>query len=176
MGVDRGIHVVLNDKEYEGLQPLAVAKLFQKITEQENPNLILLGKQVMISQKLLIRSNCERIRPIDLTSLLKETFVEMLTHCIYTSTRAVIKGCNPSHLSWLSTLAVMGDQSGKLKVARETINFCKTLRVNLHLLQQVKNLMCQSPLITSFGEPLTCQGSKLATNWSHMRLDFWLCA
>ena len=20
------------------------------------------------------------------------------------------------------------------------------------------------------------QGSKLATNWSHMRLDFWLCA
>ena len=79
MGVDRGIHVVLNDKEYEGLQPLAVAKLFQKITEQENPNLILLGKQVMISQKLLIRSNCERIRPIDLTSLLKETFVEMLT-------------------------------------------------------------------------------------------------
>ena len=57
MGVDRGIHVVLNDKEYEGLQPLAVAKLFQKITEQENPNLILLGKQVMISQKLLIRSN-----------------------------------------------------------------------------------------------------------------------
>ena len=95
MGVDRGIHVVLNDKEYEGLQPLAVAKLFQKITEQENPNLILLGKQVMISQKLLIRSNCERIRPIDFTSLSKETFVEMLIHCIYTSTRAVIKGCNP---------------------------------------------------------------------------------
>ena len=95
MGVDRGIHVVLNDKEYEGLQPLAVAKLFQKITEQENPNLILLGKQVMISQKLLIRSNCERIRPIDLTSISKETFVEMLTHGIYTSTRAVIKGCNP---------------------------------------------------------------------------------
>ena len=80
MGVDRGIHVVLNDKEYEGLQPLAVAKLFQKITEQENPNLILLGKQVMISRKLLIRSNCERIRPIDLTSLSKETFVEMLRY------------------------------------------------------------------------------------------------
>ena len=58
MGVDRGIHVVLNDKEYEGLQPLAVAKLFQKITEQESPNLILLGKQVMIlRQNLLTRSN-----------------------------------------------------------------------------------------------------------------------
>ena len=46
MGVDRGIHVVLSDKEYEGLQPLGVAKLFQKITEQENPNIIILGKQV----------------------------------------------------------------------------------------------------------------------------------
>jgi len=46
MGADRGIHVVLNDKEYEGLQPLAVAKLFAKITEQEKPNLIILGKQV----------------------------------------------------------------------------------------------------------------------------------
>ena len=60
MGVDRGIHVVLNDKEYEGLQPLAVAKLFQKITEQESPNLILLGKQVMIRQNLWTRrNNCE---------------------------------------------------------------------------------------------------------------------
>ena len=57
MGVDRGIHVVLNDKEYEGLQPLAVAKLFQKITEQESPNLILLGKQVMIRQNLWTRRN-----------------------------------------------------------------------------------------------------------------------
>ena len=57
MGVDRGIHVVLNDKEYEGLQPLAVAKLFQKITEQESPNLILLGKQVMIRQNLWTRCN-----------------------------------------------------------------------------------------------------------------------
>ena len=57
MGVDRGIHVVLNDKEYEGLQPLAVAKLFQKITEHESPNLILLGKQVMIRQNLWTRRN-----------------------------------------------------------------------------------------------------------------------
>ena len=63
MGVDRGIHVVLNDKEYEGLQPLAVAKLFQKITEQENPSLILLGKQVMIRQNLLTRI-VKAIRPI----------------------------------------------------------------------------------------------------------------
>ena len=50
----------------------------------------------------------------------------------------------------------MGDQSEKLKVARETINFCKMLQVNLHLLQLLKNLMCQPPVITSYGEPLTC--------------------
>ena len=50
MGADRGIHVLLNDKEYEGLQPLAVAKLFKKITEQENPNLIILGKQVHLKK------------------------------------------------------------------------------------------------------------------------------
>ena len=24
--------------------------------------------------------------------------------------------------------------------------------------------------------PFEFQGSKLTTNWSHMRLDFWLCA
>ena len=46
MGVDRGIHVTMSDAEYEGLQPLAVAKLFAKIVEQEQPGLVILGKQV----------------------------------------------------------------------------------------------------------------------------------
>lgn len=54
MGADRGIHVVLNDKEYEGLQPLAVAKLFAKITEQEKPSLIILGKQVQVKIEVTI--------------------------------------------------------------------------------------------------------------------------
>ena len=54
MGADRGIHVLLNDKEYEGLQPLAVAKIFAKITEQENPNLIILGKQVLGAYCLIL--------------------------------------------------------------------------------------------------------------------------
>ena len=48
MGVDRGIHVVVDDKDYEGLQPLAVAKLFAKIVEQEQPSLVILGKQVIL--------------------------------------------------------------------------------------------------------------------------------
>lgn len=54
MGADRGIHVVLNDKEYEGLQPLAVAKLFAKITEQEKPSLVILGKQVQVKIEVTI--------------------------------------------------------------------------------------------------------------------------
>lgn len=48
MGADRGIHVVIGDKEYEGLQPLAVAKLLAKVVEQEKPDIVLLGKQVRL--------------------------------------------------------------------------------------------------------------------------------
>ena len=62
MGVDRGIHVLLNDKEYEGLQPLAVAKIFAKITEQENPNLIILGKQVLGAYFLILAYLKERTK------------------------------------------------------------------------------------------------------------------
>ncbi|EDO33621.1 predicted protein [Nematostella vectensis] len=47
MGADRGVHVVLGDKEYEGLQPLAVAKLLAKVVEQEQPGLVILGKQAI---------------------------------------------------------------------------------------------------------------------------------
>ena len=46
MGADRGIHVVVPDKEYEGLQPLAVAKLMAKVIDQEKIDLVILGKQV----------------------------------------------------------------------------------------------------------------------------------
>ena len=48
MGADRGIHVVVGDKDYLGLQPLAVAKLMAKIVEQEKADLVILGKQVWI--------------------------------------------------------------------------------------------------------------------------------
>ncbi|KAK3724339.1 hypothetical protein QZH41_010847 [Actinostola sp. cb2023] len=47
MGADRGIHVVIDDKEYEGLHPLGVAKLLAKIVEQEKPDLVILGKQAI---------------------------------------------------------------------------------------------------------------------------------
>jgi electron transfer flavoprotein beta subunit len=46
MGCDRAIHVTTDMRtDYMELQPYAIAKIFQKIVEQENPGLILLGKQ-----------------------------------------------------------------------------------------------------------------------------------
>ncbi len=54
MGADRGVHVVLNDQEYSGLQPLAVAKLMAKIVEEEKVDLVLVGKQVNLNHPFLI--------------------------------------------------------------------------------------------------------------------------
>lgn len=47
MGMDRGIHVVVDDKDYEKLQPLAVAKILAKVAEEEKADIILLGKQAI---------------------------------------------------------------------------------------------------------------------------------
>ena len=46
MGMDRGIHIVISDKEYETLQPLAVAKLIAKVAKDIKADLVILGKQV----------------------------------------------------------------------------------------------------------------------------------
>lgn len=43
MGADRGIHVEIKDGEE--LEPLTVAKLLQKAVEQQNSNMVVLGKQ-----------------------------------------------------------------------------------------------------------------------------------
>lgn len=46
MGCDRGIHIQTDLRtDYMDLQPYAIAQLFQKIVEQEDPSLVLLGKQ-----------------------------------------------------------------------------------------------------------------------------------
>lgn len=47
MGADRGVHVAVPAEEYEGLQPLAVAKMLAKIAEMQESNLIILGKQAI---------------------------------------------------------------------------------------------------------------------------------
>lgn len=46
MGMDRAIHVLVDEKDTSSLEPLAVAKLFAKIADEEKPDIILLGKQV----------------------------------------------------------------------------------------------------------------------------------
>ena len=43
MGADRGIHV----KATHDVEPLAVAKILQKIVEKEKPQIVLLGKQAI---------------------------------------------------------------------------------------------------------------------------------
>merc|ERR1712130_430329 len=45
MGADRAIHLKTDMRTDQELQPLAVAKLFAKLVEQEKPDLVLLGKQ-----------------------------------------------------------------------------------------------------------------------------------
>lgn len=47
MGADRGVHVMVDDKAYAGLQPLGVAKLLAKVAEQEKADIVLVGKQAI---------------------------------------------------------------------------------------------------------------------------------
>jgi electron transfer flavoprotein beta subunit len=44
MGADRAIHVQVDEKQGD-MEPLGVAKLLQKVVEQEKNNLVILGKQ-----------------------------------------------------------------------------------------------------------------------------------
>ena len=46
MGCDRAIHVSTDMRtDYMELQPYSIAKMFEKVVEQETPDLVLLGKQ-----------------------------------------------------------------------------------------------------------------------------------
>merc|ERR1712217_7898 len=47
MGADRAIHLKTDRRTDQDVQPLAVAKLLQKIVEKEEPTLVLLGKQAI---------------------------------------------------------------------------------------------------------------------------------
>jgi len=43
MGADRGVHVVVDEKD--ALEPLGVAKLLKKVVDEQKSNLVILGKQ-----------------------------------------------------------------------------------------------------------------------------------
>lgn len=47
MGADRGIHVEVDSKEYETLQPLHVSKILAALALQEKVDLVILGKQAI---------------------------------------------------------------------------------------------------------------------------------
>merc|ERR1719222_1402092 len=47
MGADRAIHLKTKLRTDQEVQPLAVAKLLQKIVEKESPSVVLLGKQAI---------------------------------------------------------------------------------------------------------------------------------
>jgi len=47
MGVDRGIHVEVDGKELESMQPYHVSKLIAKLAQDEKADLIILGKQAI---------------------------------------------------------------------------------------------------------------------------------
>lgn len=44
MGVDKAIHVSVPEKQQE-LQPLAIASIFKHIASEQNPDIVILGKQ-----------------------------------------------------------------------------------------------------------------------------------
>lgn len=46
MGADRAIHVNIDEKE-PSLEPLSVAKLLQKVVEEQKSNMVILGKQAI---------------------------------------------------------------------------------------------------------------------------------
>lgn len=66
MGADRAVHVEV--AEPESLQPLAVAKILAKLTEQEKADLVLLGKQVRVSYNILCTHPLSRLFIADSTA------------------------------------------------------------------------------------------------------------
>ncbi|ORC91864.1 putative electron transfer flavoprotein [Trypanosoma theileri] len=47
LGCDKAIHIVTPEEESDGLEPLAVAKIFQKLHEELKPDIWILGKQAV---------------------------------------------------------------------------------------------------------------------------------
>lgn len=46
LGADRAIHVEINQKEYESLQPLHISKILAKLALKEKVDILIVGKQV----------------------------------------------------------------------------------------------------------------------------------
>lgn len=57
MGADRAVHVEVAGEDSGNLQPLAVAKILAKLTEQEKADLVILGKQVELGNYIVMLPN-----------------------------------------------------------------------------------------------------------------------
>lgn len=47
MGADKAVHVELDPKQYELLQPIHVSKILAKVAEQQKADLVIVGKQAI---------------------------------------------------------------------------------------------------------------------------------
>ena len=55
MGADKAIHVLVDPKQYESMQPLHVSKILSKIAQEEKIDIIMLGKQVLYDFLLTVK-------------------------------------------------------------------------------------------------------------------------
>ena len=53
MGCDRAIHVQMDPKDYGVMQPLHVSKILARIAQEEKIDIVMVGKQVIITQTCL---------------------------------------------------------------------------------------------------------------------------
>lgn len=79
MGADRAIHVNIDPKDYETLQPIHVSKFLAKIAQDEKVDIVIVGKQVN-NYKIFI--------------VYKNTFMDRYQHVLH---------CNLSYLINLIT-------------------------------------------------------------------------
>ena len=54
LGADKAIHVEIDQKDYENMQPLHVSKILAKLAAQEKVDLVILGKQVGIYSRICV--------------------------------------------------------------------------------------------------------------------------
>jgi len=47
MGADKAVHVLVDPKEYESMQPLHVSKILSKLAQDEKVDIVMLGKQAI---------------------------------------------------------------------------------------------------------------------------------
>lgn len=67
MGADRAIHVEVAGAEYETMQPIHVAKILAKLSQDEKADIIIVGKQVseIFFIVVLFRNWSEELRRIE---------------------------------------------------------------------------------------------------------------